>query len=142
MKKSLIALILGACTLTPVWAGQNYSIEVVPQADQKWRFQRLIAFSADAKTQVSGRMTASHRFALPRGHVDVAAYRSTGELIAETTSAYIPSILTHKMKKKGGVRFSATFAEPLPQDAIVKVAFHQDPPRTKVNPSHSGNIAK
>ncbi|MBK8971902.1 MAG: hypothetical protein IPM37_11205 [Hahellaceae bacterium] len=142
MKKFLVSLLLGSCAIASAWAGEKYPVEIVPQPDQEWRFQRLMAYSADNATKVSGRLTSNLPIGLPRGHVDVAAYTKSGELIAETTTDYAPAILTHIMKKKGGVRFSATFEKPLPSDAMVKVAFHRDLPSTKVNPSHSGNIAK
>ncbi len=142
MKKFLVSLLLGSCVIASAWADENYSVEIVPQPDQEWRFQRLMAYSADATTKVSGRLTSSVSRGLPRGHVDVAAYTQSGQLIAETTTDYVPAILTQTMKKKGGVRFSAAFDQSLPSDAVVKVAFHREPPITKVNPSHSGNIAK
>ncbi len=143
MKKFFVSLLLGSCAITSAMAGENYSVEIVPQPDQEWRFQRLMAYSADATTKVSGRLTSSQPRGLPRGHVDVAAYTQSGQLITEMTTDYVPAMLTHTMKKKGGVRFSVAFDKPLPSDAVVKVAFHRDPPpSTKVNPSHSGNIAK
>lgn len=142
MNRILCTLLLSICSISTVSAGDNYAVEVVKQENQKWRFQRLNAFYADEKTKVSGRLTANQRFSLPSGHIDVAAYTPAGELIAETTTDYVPAILTHRMKKKGGVRFTATFDQALPSDAIVKVAFHRDEPRSKVNPSHNGNIAQ
>ena len=66
-----------------------------------------------------------------------AGYESREEMMRQ-----MDYIENHTMKKKGGVQFSAVFDKPLPSDAVVKVAFHRDPPRTEVNPSHSGNIAK
>ena len=107
MKKFLVSLLLGSCVIASAWAGENYSVEIVPQPDQEWRFQKLMAYSADASTKVSGRLTSSLPMGLPRGHVDVAAYSQSGQLIAETTTDYVPSMLTHTMKKKGGVQFSA-----------------------------------
>jgi hypothetical protein len=133
---------LSICSITTVNAGGNYPVEVVKQENQKWRFQRLNAFYADEKTTVSGRLTANQHFSLPSGHIDVAAYLPSGELIAETTTNYVPAILTHRIKKKGGVRFATTFDQAMPSDAIIKVAFHRDEPLLKVSPSHSENIAR
>lgn len=142
MNRFLCTLLLSICSVSTVSAGDNYPVEVVKQENQKWRFQRLNAFSSDDETKVTGRLTAHLPRGLPRGHVDVAAYTPSGELIAETTTNYVPSLLTHTMKKKGGVRFAATLGQELPSDAIVKVAFHRNEPRRKVNPSHNGNIAQ
>jgi hypothetical protein len=142
VKKFLVSLLLGSCAIATAWAGENYPVEIVSQPDQAWRFQRLLAYSADTTTTVSGRLTSNLPIGLPRGHVDVAAYTHSGQLIAETTTDYVPALLTHTMKKKGGVRFSVALDKPLPSGAVVKLAFHRDPPSTKVTPSHSGNIAK
>lgn len=142
MNRFLCTLLLSICSISIVSAGENYPVEVVKQENQKWRFQRLNAFYTDDKTTVSGRLTANQRFSLPKGHIDVAAYLPSGELIAKTTTNYVPAILTHRIKKKGGVRFTATFDQAMPSDAIVKVAFHRDEPLLKVSPSHSENIAR
>lgn len=142
MNRFLCTLLLSICSTSTVNAGETYPVEVVKQENQKWRFQRLSAFNANDKTKVSGRLTAQQRFGLPMGYIDIATYRPSGDLIAETTTDYVPAILTHTMRKKGGVRFSAAFDKPLPSDVVVKVAFHRDPPSIKVTPSHSGNIAK
>ncbi|MBR9910286.1 MAG: hypothetical protein GYB33_08040 [Gammaproteobacteria bacterium] len=142
MKRFLCTLLFSVCSISTVSAGENYPVEVVKQENQRWRFQRLNAFQADNKTKVSGLLTAHQLFGLPRGHIDIAAFTPSGKLIAETTTNYVPAILSHKMKKKGGVRFTATFDQVLSPESIVKVAFHRDEPRPKVNPSHSGNIAQ
>ena len=127
---------------TSSWANDRYQIEVSKQPNQKWRFQHLTTFKVDGSVRISGRLTASLPTWLPRGHVDIAAYSPSGELITETTTDYVPAVLTHTMKKKGGVRFSATLDKALPPDSIVKVAFHREEPIVKTNPTHSGNIAR
>jgi hypothetical protein len=102
-----------------------------------------MAYADDDSTQISGRLTASNnQFNLPRGHVDIAVYTSSGKLITETVSGYVPAILTHTMRKKGGVYFSTTFKQLLPPDAIVKFAFHKTQPTVAIKPSHQGNIAQ
>lgn len=142
MKKELITLLLSGMFVTSGWASETYPVEVSSQPDQKWRFQRLTAYKVDDFVTVSGRLTANIPFGLPRGHVDIAGYSSTGELLTETTTDYVPAILTHAMKKKGGVRFSATLDRTLPSDAVIKVAFHREDPMIKIKPAHSGNIAR
>lgn len=135
-------LILFGLFASTVWASDRYSVEVSRQHDQQWHFRRLTAFTSDGVAHVSGRLTASLPYGLPRGHVDVAAYSPSGELLAETTTDYVPAILPHTMKKKGGVRFSTTLDTGIPDDAIIKVAFHREPPMTKTKPPHSGNVAR
>ena len=142
MRTLLFSILLSAFFIPGSWASNAYSLAVVKQPDQRWQFQRMIAFTADSTTQLSGRLTANLRFGLPHGHVDVAAYTPSGKLIAATTTNYVPAILTHSMKKKGGVRFSVEFDQILPTDAVIKVAFHQAEPYSSVKPSHKGNIAQ
>ena len=142
MKTRLLSLFLGAFFVCNAWAGQDYSVEVVDQPGQKWQFQRLIAHSSDNQTQVTGRLTSPMPMALPHGHVDVAAYSASGQLLASTTTDYTPAMLTQTMKRKGGVRFTTTFEQALPEGVVIKIAFHRDPPAAKMNPPHAGNIAK
>lgn len=142
MKTFFISLLLSVLVIPTGWANNSYSVEVTKQPNQKWRFQRLTTIATEDVTRVSGRLTSSLPFALPIGHVDAAAYTPSGKLIAATTTNYVPSILTHTMKKKGGVRFSATFDQVLPPNAIIKVAFHRADSFTILKPSHNGNIAR
>ena len=138
--KFIFITILSLTMSVSVWAGDRYAVKVVKQPEQKWHFQRLMAFSHDQGSRVVGRLI-SGRNLLPQGHIDVAAYSSSGKLIAETTTDYTPGILTPKMKKKGGVRFSANFAEKLPENSVIKVAFHRDQPQPEMMPSHTSIIA-
>ncbi|ATI03715.1 hypothetical protein [Cycloclasticus sp. PY97N] len=143
MEKNLIVLMM-IFTLfaTSSRANDRHQIEVSKQPDQKWRFQRLTTSTIDGSVKISGRLTANLPTWLTRGHVNIAAHSPSGELIAETTTDYVPAILTHNMKKKGGVRFSATRDKALPPGSVFKVAIHREEPIVKTNPTHSGNIAR
>lgn len=141
MSRFLSVLLLSACSFSIVFASTRYPVEVVNQPNQKWIFKRLSAFSNDSTTLISGRITST-QLLLPRGHIDIAAYAVSGELIAETTADYIPATLSRRTKRRGGVRFSAEFEKQLPSGSIIKIAFHKSEIPTKQKPSHKGNIAK
>lgn len=122
-------------------ATNEYTVKPVRQTEQRWYFSQLQAFDADGVISVTGKMTASTRYALPGGHIDIAAYTADGKLLEETTTTYTPSILTEHIKRKGGVRFSARLTKTLPAGSIIKVAFHEE----KVNqpePQHENTVAK
>ncbi len=138
----ILGFFIFSIAASSIWASEQYSVEVSVQPDQRWHFQRLKAHQVDGTFRVSGRLTSSLPMGLPKGHVDIAAYSPSGQLLAETTTYYVPSLLTQTMKKKGGVRFTATLAQPIPPDAVIKVAFHKDQPIPKTRPAHSGNIAR
>jgi len=140
--KLLTVILMWTVVTISAGASGTYKIEVVKQPQQKWRFQHLMAFASGEGTRVAGRMTATSRSGLPRGHIDVAAFSPTGKLIVETTTNYIPSILTYRQKRKGGVRFSAVLSEKLPPYSVIKVAFHRDRPYARLKPRHAGNIAR
>ncbi len=140
--KLFVVTIFGFLLIAPAWAGESYDVEVVKQPEQKWRFQRLTAYQSGEGISIHGRLTATQRFNLPSGHVDIAAYSPGGQLIEKTTTTYKPSILTYRSKRKGGVRFSADLAKKLPPDSIVKVAFHRDEPRPELSPAHYDTIAR
>lgn len=142
MNKYFIALILGAHAVLIAGASNAYPIIIVPQPDRQWHFQNVVAYVDHDATQVLGQLNSANLGGLPKGHIDLAAYTASGDLIEATTTPYAPAILAHSLKKKGGVYFSASFSQPLPSDAIVKVAFHREPSRTTEIPSHASNIAK
>jgi len=140
--KFLTAMLFSTLVAAPVFANESYNTEVVKQNDNRWKIQRVIAYSRQEGTRVSGRITAINRFGLPHGHIDIAAYSPSGELLVQTTTDYTPSILTRKKKRKGGVRFAANLTEKLPSNSIVKVAFHRNEQRPSSGPEHSANIAR
>ena len=142
MKTLWWSCLLAATLATPVWATDRYPVEVVRQPHQSWQFEHLNAYKDSTPTQVTGRMTAALLTGLPQGHIDVAAYSPDGKLIAATTSRYFPGLLTHTTQIQGGVWFSAEFDQPLPADALIKVAFHASEPVVPVKPVHRGNIAR
>ena len=137
----LTAILFSIFAAAPVWANPTYNIGVVNLPLQKWHFQHLMASVYDNATRAIVRLTESHSCSLTHGHVDVAAFSPKGERIAETTPDYSPLILTTKTKRKGGVRLSSDFIEPLPYDSVMKIAFHLDEPVSKSNPIHAGNFA-
>lgn len=140
--KLITAVLLSSVTTTTVWATDTYQIEAVKQPDKKWSFQGLTARKDDEGTRVSGRLRKTNRLEFPPGHIDVAAYLPSGELIAETTTDYISSTYLYRIKKEVRARFSALVSEAMPPDSIVKVAFHHEEQRPKSNPVHAFNIAR
>jgi len=120
----------------------NFNLEVVKQPNQRWIIKRLIVFPRNDITRISGRLTAHTRIGLPKGHIDIAAYSPSGDLIVETTANYTPSILTRRKKRKGGLRFAAEFSEKLPTDSVIKVAFHRNVLQQKKKPIHRDTIAQ
>lgn len=141
MKVLWLSCLLAGTLITPVWATDRYPVEVVYQPHQHWHFKQLNAYKSASSTQLSGRLTANLAGGLPQGHIDVAAFSPDGKLIAATTTRYVPAILTHTMRKKGGVSFYAAFDQSLPADAVIKVAFHAAEPVVESKPAHKVNIA-
>lgn len=140
--KLLSFVLFSAAIATPALANDTYNTEVVKNADHKWMIRHVLASSTQDGTRISGRMTATRRFGLPRGHIDVAAYTPSNELITEATTDYTPAILTRKKKQKGGVRFAINLTETLPSNAVIKVAFHPSEKATSINPSHRSTVAR
>lgn len=126
-------------------SAQTVSVESVTYPNQKWHINRLNASEADKSWVIRGRINAYNVSQPPSGHIDVAAYSHDGQLLAETTTSYSPSILTPKMRKKGGLRFTATINQALPTGTVVKVAFHPSVPSpdgAEERPTHTANIAR
>jgi hypothetical protein len=136
------AFLAGTFIAAPAWASDSYTIEAAQQPAQSWYFQRLMASQNDDGLPIHGRLTASQQFDLPRGHIDIAAYSPNGDLLAETTTSYTPSLLTYRVKRQGGVHFSAGLTAKLPPGSVIKVAFHRDDPHPSLSPPHTGTIAR
>jgi hypothetical protein len=133
------SLLLGGTNT--VFAEDSVIIQVIAQPDVQWQFQRLQVYTVEGRTRVSGRITANQSSGLPSGHVDLTAFNSFGERIAETSVSYSPSLMTTRIKQRGGLRFSATFDRLLPKGSVIKVAFHSKPP-SNTPPPHQFNIAE
>lgn len=143
MKHTAIALALSFAFISSVQAeNRSPEVEIINPDTQRWHFRRVTVNPTDTGLAVSGRMDAQLRFGLPRGHVDIAAWSvDNNKLIAETTTAYSPRLLTRRVSRKGGVRFSAKLPA-LPADAVIKVAFHRDEPQQPQNPVHDQTVAR
>ncbi len=139
--KLFTVLLVGILTAAPAWASPSYTIEATKQPASGWHFQQLMASQTDQDVRIHGRLTANRPYSL-KGHIDIAAYSSDGNLLAATTTSYIPSLLTYTARRKGGLYFTADLAGKLPPDSIVKVAFHREQSPGRLSPSHSGNIAR
>ena len=123
------------------WA-EPIAVEVIRLPDQRWIFQHVSVLQDGQGLKVSGRLIARTDSGLPSGHVDLAAFGPDGRLLEETTAAYQPGMLTPKIRKKGGVRFAARVANPLPEGSLIKVAFHRDVVSSAdEKPVHQVNIA-
>lgn len=140
--KSIVVCVLALLAIS-AWAN-SIAVEVVTVPGQKWSFNRVAAFESKEGIKVSGRLNARPAAPLPSGHVDLAAYGPDGQLLAEITTDYAPSMLTPKTRKKGGVRFAAVFSKPLPSGSVIKLAFHQDAAVSTgdARPAHTATIAR
>ncbi|MFC3151772.1 hypothetical protein ACFOEK_12100 [Litoribrevibacter euphylliae] len=115
----------------------SYKVEVVNQGQEGYEVKTVRASQQGNTTEVFGKLKGKPK----SGHVDIAAYSSSGELLAETTTSYFPSSLSSKRKKVGGARFSTDVLPKLPSDSVIKVAFHRDE-NTSSMPKHRTNTAK
>lgn len=142
MKPILIGLALSLVFVNYVQAENKLpDVEIVNTKNQRWHFRQVTVNQTDTEVTVSGRMNARLRHGLPRGHVDIAVWSADNkQLIAETTTAYSPRLLTRHASRKGGVRFSAKLPD-LPVNARIKVAFHPDKPQLPQKPVHEQTVA-
>ena len=154
--KFLMSIVLSAVLAGSVFANETpfydtlyspsysatYNTSVVTQPNQRWIFQRVSVSSAEDGTRVSGRLTAVRRTGLSKGHVDVAAFSPEGKLLAEVATRYSPSILTRKMKRRGGVHFSVDIPQHLPPNSTIKLSFHDNGVGSSSVPLHTMNIAR
>ncbi len=137
----LINVIIAAILITvPACSGPSYKIAATKQPAQPWQFQRLMASQHDEGVRIHGRLTARRPYGLPKGYIDIAAYAPNGDLLAATTASHVPSLLTYRTKRKGGVYFTADLSEKIPLGSLVKVAFHREKPQT--SPPWNGNIVR
>ena len=141
MMKFLKLLLVSVLVVPVSWAGTGFEVEAVEIPYQRWYFKNLQVVEQDNVIQVKGKMNAINRSGLPSGHIDIAAYSPHGELVAETTTKYLPGALSKRTKRKGGVKFSAMFDQPIPAGSVFKVAFHKDD-WLESKPVHNENIAR
>lgn len=127
--------------VSSAWA-EPVSVKEVKIPHQAWQFHRLNVSQNQSGIIVTGRINASVTSRRPPfGHIDLAAYAPNGDLITETTTRYIPKLLSPKYHRRGGARFSAFISQDLPSGSVIKVAFHEDD-TAPVSPAHAFTIAK
>jgi hypothetical protein len=139
--KRLSIFLLVFFIYTPVWSGSDYNIEVAKTAKFSPYFRYLNAWSEDGKVQIYGRLSLASMVRASRGHIDVAAYSSSGQLIEETTAEYFPKYISRKSRRRGA-KFSAELSQNIPKDAVIKVAFHSEAFKPRPKPTHLATVAK
>ncbi|OUS00598.1 hypothetical protein A9Q81_10460 [Gammaproteobacteria bacterium 42_54_T18] len=145
--KFLTAIVLSAALAAPVFAnetssyGATFGTSVVTQPNQRWIFQRVSASTVEDGTRITGRLTAVRRKGLSKGHVDVAAFSPEGRFLAEAAADYSPSMLTRKMKRRGGVHFSVDIPQKLPLNSMIRLSFHETDVGIPSESLHTMNIA-
>lgn len=146
--KFLMSIVLSAVLAGPVLANEPpfystlYNATVVTEPNQRWIFKRVLVSSAEDGTRVSGRLTAVRRAGLSKGHVDVTAFSPEGMLVAEVAAGYSPSVLSRKMKRKGGVHFSVDIPQQLPPHSMIKLSFHENGAGSSSVPLHPVNTSR
>jgi hypothetical protein len=138
--KLFTLLFFSTLYLSAAYADETLTIELIDQPAQKWNLQNVTVEATEKGAQVSGLLTAFHRFGLPSGHLSILACSPTDELIALTTSD-TPPFLTSRDMKQGGIRFAVEFEQALPADTIIKVTFHRGPIRSKPDPDICRKLA-
>lgn len=143
MKFTIFAFLLCTTFIVPASANNNSPLLKIIKADyQRWHFSRLEFKQNKSDAIVSGRMTSSSRYGLPKGHIDIAVWSDEGDLMYETTTNYFPRSLSKRAFRKGGVRFSASVTTDIPTNAVIKIAFHQNQSEADLTPKHESNIAR
>jgi len=75
------------------------------------------------------------------GHIDVAVYSPSGQLLSEFTAAYQTPLNAKHAWSKTGVNFTAPLPVVPPSGSTIKLAFHVDQQRQTVDATHT-NIAR
>jgi len=138
--KFLALLLFTTLFLSTAYADETLTLELIDQPAQKWNLQNVTVEATEKGTQVSGLLTAFHRFGLPAGHLGILACSPAGDLITMTTTD-TPPFLTSRDMKQGGIRFAVEFEQALPADTIIKVTFHRGPIRSKPDPDICRKLA-
>jgi hypothetical protein len=142
VKFVIYAFLLNVAVILPACAADDLPKVEVVITEPVWQFSQIRVSEQDSIMIVSGRMNTHSHVGLPSGHVDIAVWSPKDELIAETTTNHSPILLTRGELQREGVRFLATLSGAIPRDAIIKIAFHRDPPKTKVVPAHFETVAR
>jgi len=140
--KKLSLFLLGLFIYSSVWSGSDYNIQVVKTENSRLHFRFLNAWNDDGKVQVTGKISSASMIGNLGGHIDVAVYGRSGQLIEETTADYFPKVISHKNRRRGGARFTAELSKDIPNDAVIKVAFHREVYKPRPKPSHMATVAK
>ncbi|MEG3639267.1 hypothetical protein [Magnetococcus sp. PR-3] len=142
MKNFSFALVLSLLFVSPAQADQPLpEVEIVKSKYQRWQFRNVRTDRTDKGLFLTGRLNARNYHGLPRGHVDIAAWSPDGALIMETTSSYSPGILSKRLSRRGGVRFSTGLPE-LPAGTKIMLAFHGVESQQTQKPVHGKTVAR
>lgn len=123
---AFVVTAIAGCSHTPQRIAE-VRVEVLPQPQQKWLLANVAVKEHSRHIHVRGRVIPRSWTQRPRGHIDIAAYSLSGDVIFESATRYQKTLSFFHGRFRMGIvnRFNAEITEKFEEVAEIKVAFHQ-----------------
>lgn len=135
----LLCLGITACAIVPT----PYHFETVYPDTQHVKFYFMTSYEKNGNVVIHG--TLFHKPNLPvreSGHIDIAVYSPTGDLLLETTGQYQTPVNARSAWSKTGVTFYIPLGMAPPANSLINLAFHVETHAEKSAAKHGVNIAR
>lgn len=133
----ILVVFFTGCGVTP----QKYTFETIQPDDTHVTFHAVTTQDKNGTVVLHGSLFQKpYRSSHQSGHIDIAVYSPTGELIINTTAGYRNPINPAYAWYRTGVRFFTPLSLVPPSGSIIKMAFHVNQQRQPLE-THGLNIA-
>jgi len=131
-------ILLANCATVP----SPYRFEILSPDTTHVKFHFLRTQINDGNPVLKGSLSYKpYSPARKSGHIDIVVYSPSGQLLSEFTAPYQTPLNAKHAWSKTGVDFTASLPVAPPAGSVIKLAFHVDQQRQKVDAAHT-NIAR
>lgn len=134
---TLIIFISGCQSLSK--STRNFNVEVIRNEPMKVRFSQITTEISGKGLHVGG-IISKNTIQSTDGHIDIAIYSASGQLLKPATTDYVSSLNFRKLQQRGGNRFSTDIQFVPPAGSTIKIAYHENRYQKPVPPTHNCNI--
>jgi len=126
MKNLIMALCLSLFFCTSTYAKQDIQIKHVGQPDFRWRLKGASTTEITDGVLISGRVSIRRQHTrLIRAHIDIKAFDQAGDILSQG-SFTLPNTLSHRQRRRGGIKFRLPLTLSYDDINTVEITFHQD----------------
>lgn len=134
-----LVIFITGCQSLSTTSNSDFNVEVIRNESMKVRFSQITTEISGNTLHIGGNIRKDS-LQPTDGHIDIAIYSSSGQLLKQATTDYVSSLNLQKLQQRGGNRFSTDIQFVPPTGSTIKIAYHENRYQKPAPPTHNCNI--